>query len=139
MSSTERNYPEKRPIEANDDTSLPAPGVIADTRCRCDKGRESAAIRTTSQIAEPEEQDSSKDVENGAASSNPAADDLGKIDGGTTAWLVVLGAWCASFCSYGWINSQWTLSILESCALNVRVLILSQVWAYSRSTMKQGR
>lgn len=26
-------------------------------------------------------------------------------DGGMEAWLVVLGAWCASFCSYGWINS----------------------------------
>ncbi|KAE9363191.1 MFS general substrate transporter [Stipitochalara longipes BDJ] len=26
-------------------------------------------------------------------------------DGGATAWLVVLGAWCTSFCSFGWINS----------------------------------
>lgn len=26
-------------------------------------------------------------------------------DGGLQAWLVVLGAWCSSFCSYGWINS----------------------------------
>ncbi|KAH8667743.1 major facilitator superfamily domain-containing protein [Ilyonectria robusta] len=26
-------------------------------------------------------------------------------NGGTTAWLVVLGAWCTSFCSFGWINS----------------------------------
>ncbi|KAK5989518.1 MFS transporter asaE [Cladobotryum mycophilum] len=26
-------------------------------------------------------------------------------DGGTRAWLVVLGAWCTSFCSFGWINS----------------------------------
>ncbi|PNP54672.1 hypothetical protein FNYG_15615 [Fusarium nygamai] len=26
-------------------------------------------------------------------------------DGGLTAWLVVLGAWCTSFCSFGWINS----------------------------------
>ncbi|KAH8906507.1 putative monocarboxylate transporter [Coniochaeta sp. PMI_546] len=29
-------------------------------------------------------------------------------DGGVTAWLVVLGAWCVSFCSYGWINSVGT-------------------------------
>jgi hypothetical protein len=27
-------------------------------------------------------------------------------DGGTVAWLVVLGAWCTSFCSFGWINSK---------------------------------
>lgn len=26
-------------------------------------------------------------------------------DGGLTAWLVVLGAWCTSFCSFGWVNS----------------------------------
>ncbi|KAI8309488.1 Fujikurins efflux protein [Colletotrichum sp. SAR11_59] len=26
-------------------------------------------------------------------------------DGGATAWLVVLGAWCTSFCSFGWVNS----------------------------------
>ncbi|KAF7563454.1 hypothetical protein G7046_g698 [Stylonectria norvegica] len=26
-------------------------------------------------------------------------------DGGLVAWLVVLGAWCTSFCSFGWINS----------------------------------
>lgn len=28
-------------------------------------------------------------------------------DGGLEAWLVVLGAWCVSFCSYGWINSKF--------------------------------
>ncbi|KAL7906101.1 major facilitator superfamily domain-containing protein [Trichoderma velutinum] len=26
-------------------------------------------------------------------------------DGGVAAWLVVLGAWCVSFCSFGWLNS----------------------------------
>ncbi|KAI5464908.1 putative MFS transporter [Mariannaea sp. PMI_226] len=26
-------------------------------------------------------------------------------DGGAAAWLVVFGAWCTSFCSFGWINS----------------------------------
>lgn len=26
-------------------------------------------------------------------------------DGGLVAWLVVLGAWCTSFCSFGWLNS----------------------------------
>jgi hypothetical protein len=26
-------------------------------------------------------------------------------DGGLTAWLVVLGAWCTSFCTFGWVNS----------------------------------
>lgn len=26
-------------------------------------------------------------------------------DGGLKAWLVILGVWCCSFCSYGWMNS----------------------------------
>ncbi|KAH8665501.1 major facilitator superfamily domain-containing protein [Ilyonectria robusta] len=34
--------------------------------------------------------------------------DAGPPDGGTAAWLVVLGAWCCSFCSPGWINSMGT-------------------------------
>ncbi|PYH49795.1 MCT family MFS transporter [Aspergillus saccharolyticus JOP 1030-1] len=29
-------------------------------------------------------------------------------DGGVVAWSVVLGAWCAMFCSFGWINSIGT-------------------------------
>jgi len=28
-------------------------------------------------------------------------------DGGMVAWLVVLGAWCTSFCSFGWINNMF--------------------------------
>lgn len=30
----------------------------------------------------------------------------GPPDGGREAWMVVLGAWCCSFCCYGWINSE---------------------------------
>lgn len=30
----------------------------------------------------------------------------GPPDGGSEAWMVVLGAWCCSFCCYGWINSE---------------------------------
>jgi hypothetical protein len=36
---------------------------------------------------------------------NQLARDAGPPDGGVTAWLVVLGAWCCSFSSPGWINS----------------------------------
>lgn len=37
-------------------------------------------------------------------------------DGGAAAWLCVLGAWCTSVCSFGWINSATDLS---------RVLLIS--------------
>jgi hypothetical protein len=32
-------------------------------------------------------------------------------DGGLQAWLMVLGAWCALFCTFGWINSTSTYQI----------------------------
>lgn len=32
-------------------------------------------------------------------------DDEPPPDGGKEAWLVVLGVWCASFCTFGWVNS----------------------------------
>ncbi|MCJ1287776.1 hypothetical protein MMC26_007128 [Xylographa opegraphella] len=39
-------------------------------------------------------------------------EDAGPPDGGATAWLVVLGAWCCSFSSPGWVNTvtRWTNS-----------------------------
>jgi hypothetical protein len=53
----------------------------------------------------PEKQDIESSASDTAADTasivqNPAP------DGGLEAWLVVSGAWCASFCSFGWINSQ---------------------------------
>ncbi|KAF4339769.1 major facilitator superfamily transporter [Fusarium beomiforme] len=42
------------------------------------------------------------------ASDAAKAHDEGTPDGGTAAWMVVLGAWCCSFCSPGWINTQLT-------------------------------
>jgi hypothetical protein len=44
--------------------------------------------------------------ENGAP---PAPTEGWKSDapnGGARAWLVVLGAWCTAFCSFGWLNSK---------------------------------
>ena len=35
----------------------------------------------------------------------------GPLDRGTTAWLVVLGAWCCSFTSPGWVNSTYQVSV----------------------------
>lgn len=35
------------------------------------------------------------------------SEDPGPPDGGAAAWLVVLGAWCCSFSSPGWINSTY--------------------------------
>jgi hypothetical protein len=31
-------------------------------------------------------------------------------DGGLAAWLMVSGAWCVLFCSFGWINSMLNIS-----------------------------
>ncbi|KAI1203409.1 major facilitator superfamily domain-containing protein [Nemania serpens] len=45
----------------------------------------------------------SEKTEISAGDNKPA--DAGPPDGGATAWLAVLGGWCCSFCSPGWINS----------------------------------
>ncbi|KAF5707005.1 hypothetical protein LB506_009981 [Fusarium annulatum] len=49
------------------------------------------------------------DLEDGSTQPEPAGHGHGHgpppPDGGLAAWLVVLGAWCTSFCSFGWINS----------------------------------
>ncbi|BCS20328.1 MCT family MFS transporter [Aspergillus puulaauensis] len=44
---------------------------------------------------------STNDVERTASNRSPT----GVPDGGTAAWLVILGCWCTSFCSFGWLNS----------------------------------
>ncbi|KAI9370021.1 major facilitator superfamily domain-containing protein [Aspergillus egyptiacus] len=40
-----------------------------------------------------------QDSENGLTTDRPAP------DGGAVAWLVILGCWCTSFSSFGWLNS----------------------------------
>ncbi len=49
------------------------------------------------------------ETSDGAAADNSPNENSATIDGGLTAWMVVLGAWCASFCSYGWINSKYLI------------------------------
>ena len=55
-------------------------------------------------------------------------------DGGLTAWLVVVGAWCTSFCSFGWVNSE-CLSTVMKYLKKTSKLTVYQVSGYSRITM----
>lgn len=48
---------------------------------------------------------SSHDQSDSEKAIQSASSQLTPPDGGTTAWLVVLGAWCTAFCSFGWLNS----------------------------------
>ncbi len=40
-------------------------------------------------------------------------------DGGAVAWLVVFGAWCTSFCSFGWLNSMGLLPVTVARGLQL--------------------
>lgn len=51
-------------------------------------------------------------------------------DGGAAAWLCVLGAWCTSICSFGWINSSYSLHyfvIFDKMATNFGVSVQALV------------
>jgi hypothetical protein len=52
--------------------------------------------------------DGSRDVENQRypIEKKEAVRGDGPPDGGVEAWTVVMGAWCCSFCCFGWVNSQ---------------------------------
>lgn len=59
---------------------------------------------------EKSDRNDKSDLEEGAATAQPQANPevSGAPEGDRlTAWLVVLGAWCTSFCSFGWINSMY--------------------------------
>jgi hypothetical protein len=45
---------------------------------------------------------------------NAPASHRGAPDGGAAAWLLVLGAWCTSFCSFGWINSAYFITSIPN-------------------------
>ncbi|EXJ79035.1 hypothetical protein A1O3_08536 [Capronia epimyces CBS 606.96] len=52
--------------------------------------------------AEPETGNADMEKEKASQPGFPGGDGP---DGGLAAWLVVLGVWCTSFCSFGWLNS----------------------------------
>jgi hypothetical protein len=52
-------------------------------------------------------------------------------DGGLEAWMVVAGAWSSSFCSWGWINSQFL-----SPGQNLR-LTIKKAWESSKNITKR--
>ncbi|KJR84280.1 monocarboxylate transporter [Sporothrix schenckii 1099-18] len=53
-----------------------------------------------------DDDDKADDDKNGVAAPAQGPSPFGDApDGGLKAWLVVLGAWATSFCSFGWINS----------------------------------
>ncbi|KAK0105967.1 hypothetical protein ONS95_004476 [Cadophora gregata] len=56
-------------------------------------------------------------VDTAPASAASAWNSSDAPDGGVTAWLVVFGAWCTSFCSFGWLNSIGTFQEYYSVEL----------------------
>jgi MFS family permease len=65
----------------------------------------------TRQVVDSEQKNptASGDVEVNS-SRDRSVDNVPPVDWGLRPWLVVLGAWCVSFCSYGWINSELYLN-----------------------------
>ncbi|KAF7595514.1 hypothetical protein BBP40_005850 [Aspergillus hancockii] len=60
--------------------------------------------KTSTTGPEPDRTSSDTRIEENALSAKEGAIDS-PPDGGFIAWSVVAGAWCTSFCSFGWVNS----------------------------------
>lgn len=58
-------------------------------------------------------------------------------DGGAAAWLVVLGAWCCSFSSPGWINSTYFPSSQQRRD-GLTAMPCHKAWAASSSITRLG-
>ena len=77
---------------------------IALDQYRGDRPTDTASETTKCNISDPE--NSAPAHEHGQ--DEPATEKTQALtppDGGFSAWLVVVGAWCASFCGFGWVNS----------------------------------
>jgi MFS family permease len=72
--------------------------------------RDSAKRGSTGQAAAASDKEASEAVDSDVSLDANVTDDS-PPDGGTAAWLVILGAWCASFCAYGWINTVGTFQV----------------------------
>ena len=59
-------------------------------------------------VSDREQPIMTKEEEAGYQAAAPTPVGNGPPNGGLRAWLVVVGAWCTSFCSFGWINSTFT-------------------------------
>ena len=81
--------------------------------------RLSTVVSEPTAVAVAEQKEGDHDNDN--TQSDSTDDKSAPVDGGWTAWLVVLGAWCASFCSYGWINSKFCLIYFSMFCLGGRL------------------
>ncbi|KAI1347986.1 major facilitator superfamily domain-containing protein [Xylaria sp. FL0043] len=67
----------------------------------------------------------------------PTTVDVGPSDGGAVAWLVVLGGWCCSFSSPGWVNSA-PLIIGGTLIHVVGLMLASLAKEYYQFILTQG-
>lgn len=82
-------------------------------------------------VSDREEPIMTKEEEAGYQQSAPAPAVNGPPNGGLRAWLVVVGAWCTSFCSFGWINSTLTLNQSASSNKgNLKLILYKGVGAF---------
>ncbi|KIW20635.1 hypothetical protein PV08_01211 [Exophiala spinifera] len=101
-------------------------GQSTDIRNSRSSHKEKKSTPDTSSAPAPESETQYTDVEKSAEEAKPKPPARESPNGGLAAWLVVLGAWCTSFCSFGWLNS---IGVFQEYYQNV---LLSQ---YSPSTI----
>lgn len=74
------------------------PGTGSDSEMKA-----SCELNMLAANGDAETQHGQKELEGPSGGSPPWMKDI--PDGGLDAWLVILGNWCTSFVTFGWINS----------------------------------
>lgn len=69
-------------------------------------GPSSGESERSTSVAQPERMEKRADVADDGDGDEAARPQHVAPDGGTRAWLVIVGIWCTAFCSFGWLNSE---------------------------------
>lgn len=109
---------------------MPQERAMSDTKAQTRPSAEESTDRETETLAETlDAPNGPVEVDNEKATT-PKGNDA--PDGGTAAWLVILGAWCSAFCSFGWLNCAYTRLVLRHAEYRVLMLIMTSCGHFPR-------
>lgn len=96
------------------------------------------ATKPTDRDLEKSTPQSQSDSPEDAAATGPPPIGSDAPDGGYRAWIVVFGAWCSSYCTWGWINGKQSKTHInehEDLVANKFTIAVGVFQEYYQSTL----